>query len=226
MQRINLSFLLIALTIAAVISPISVTAQARKNTAGTIELELSSQKRDPYLTSQEEALKYFTDLKALLQGVSASNRKLLMPEAEVVNYMGGLYLFCSMKRGVCPAVLEALLEIDIVNSKLSNVSLCPVMKGFWKRYLENDFEDRLKYAISTGFVAKVNEFNSRERPRYLRCEDTLKELFKGGESASALFSKRYQSGSRPLKAIDEVISLINAVSQNGTNVFLATGAQS
>lgn len=123
-------------------------------------------------------------------------------------------------------MLEALFEVDVVNSKLGNATVCPVMKSFWKRYLDNDFEDRLKYGISTGFVSKVNEFNSKVRPRYLRCEDTLKDLFKDSDAAPALFSKRYQTNSRPLKAIDETIALINAVTQNQTNVFIATGAQS
>ena len=157
------------------------------NTSGTIDIELQSRKKDPYLTAQENALTYFRDLKNNLLSVKSTQKKLLLPDPQVMNYLSGLYLFCSIKRGTCPAIPEAILEIDIVNSKLSNTTLCPAMKSFWKKYLESDFEDRLKYSVSTGFVSKVNEYNSKERPKYLRCEDTLKELFKTGESAASLF---------------------------------------
>ncbi len=196
-----------------------------KKTSGEIAIDTQSEKRDPYLETQRETLAYFKNLKGQLQEASRSGRKLIIPDAHSIQYLAGLYLFCSEKKGVCPSILEALLEIDLVNSKLNNVTVCPVMKSFWKVYLENEFEDRMKYALSTGFMAKVSEFNAKERPKYLRCDETLKALFAEGASASALFAARYGANSRPLHAIDEVITLINAVTDNNINVFVATGAQ-
>jgi hypothetical protein len=99
------------------------------------------------------------------------------------------------------------------------------MKSFWKRYLENDFEERLKYNTSTGFVTKLNEFNAKERPRFVRCEESLKELFKTEQNAQSLFSSRYQSQSKPLRAIDDVLTLIRLLKEKQVNVFSATGAQ-
>lgn len=198
-----------------------------KKTSGEIAIDTSqAQKKDPYRETQDSTLNYFKGLKGQLQEAARSGRKLLIPDANAIQYLNGLYLFCSIKRGTCPSVLEALFEIDVVNSKLNNVAVCPVTKTFWKRWLENEFEDRMKYSLSTGFIAKVSEFNAKERPKYLRCDDTLKELFKDGTPAAALFSARYAPGGRVMHAIDEVITLITAVSENNINVFVATGAQS
>jgi hypothetical protein len=198
-------------------------AQTKHATSGDIELEVEAKKKDPYLAAQEAALTYFQDLRGKLLSVSSNTQKLIIPDTNIINYLNGLYLFCSIKKGTCPAILEVLFEIDLVNSRLSNATVCPVLKGFWKKYLSNDFDDRMKFNTSTGFISKINEFNAKERPKFVRCEETLKEIFKSGSSPSNLFASRYSNNSRTIKALDEVISLINAVSENGTNVFQATG---
>lgn len=200
-------------------------SRTRPNVSGEIELETVEQKKDPYLITQEATLTYFKELKGALLSVSSNGKKVLLPDAKSVHYLSGLYLFCTIKKGVCPAILESLFEIDLVNSRLNNVAVCPLMKSFWKTYLDNDFEDRVKYGTSTAFIAKVNEFNAKERPKFLRCDETLKGIFKDGTAPAALFSARYAPQSPAIKSIDEVIALINKVTENDINVFVATGSQ-
>jgi hypothetical protein len=210
-------------------SPVSAqvkpSGKSPSKVSGDIDVELQVEKKDPYAATQELTLTYLKNLKLQLQSVSTTNKKIILPDSESINYLNGLYLFCTIKKGTCPAVLDTLFEIDLVNSRLNNTALCPLMKSFWKRYIENDFEGRLKYNTSTGFITKVNEFNAKERPRYLRCEDTLKDIFKEGLSPSALFSSRYGATWKSIKAVDEVIALITAVQEKHINVFVATGAQ-
>jgi hypothetical protein len=193
--------------------------------SGSIELDFNNEKLDPYGITQEKTIIFLQNLRTHLESVASHQKKIILPEGETIHYLTGLYLFCTIKRGTCASVLEALYEIDLVNSRLSNTALCPVMKSFWKRYLENDFEERLKYNTSTGFVTKLNEFNAKERPRFVRCEESLKELFKTEQNAQSLFSSRYQSQSKPLRAIDDVLTLIRLLKEKQVNVFSATGAQ-
>ena len=217
---------LIVLTIPWLIAAeVKHTGKSPSKLSGDIEVELQAEKKDPYAGTQELTLTYLKNLKVHLLSVSTTSNKILLPDSESISYLNGLYLFCTIKKGTCPAVLETVLEIDLVNSRLNNTAVCPVMKSFWKKYIENDFEGRLKYNTSTGFITKINEFNSKDRPRYLRCDDTLKEIFKEGLSPAALFSSRYGATGKSIKAIDEVIALISAVQEKQINVFVATGAQ-
>lgn len=231
LKPISLIYTAISLSMIAFTIPSSSLTENRQGTtgrasvSGDIEVELQTEKKDPYADTQERTYQFLKNLKGHLLAVSSTNKKILLPDPESIGYLNGLYLFCTIKKGTCPAVLEALFEVDLVNSRLNNTALCPVMKSFWKKYIENDFEGRIKYNTSTGFVTKVNEFNSKERPRYLRCEDTLKEIFKDGTSPSALFASRYGSTGKAIKALDEVIALISAVQEKQINVFIATGAQ-
>lgn len=94
--RITLSVLTIfAFTITSAL-PVRSQERTRRSdpnqkAAGTIELDMTTRKKDPYLASQEATLNYLIELKRNLQSVSSTSRKLLMPESEVLNYLGGLY---------------------------------------------------------------------------------------------------------------------------------------
>jgi|GEM_PF-1745101 len=203
-----------------------ITHRFNKSQFGEVAFE-EEEKKDSYKTAQDQAIALFQELdrkiKALRQGSTVSG---ITASDEALNYLTGAYLYCVMKKGVCPMVLEALFEIDLINSKLQNGAQCPVLKRFWSLWAKNAMEERAKYLIQTGMLEAVADFNANLRPKYIRCEATVKNEIESGVAGAAFFKERYREGARPVVATSKMVTFLTLLKEKIPNVFVATGAQS
>lgn len=190
--------------------------------SGEIILEdYDNKKVDTYSVNQEEAIRYFKSFEAAIPQIG-SGASVNMPKLSdgALLYLTGAYLYCSVNNGVCPFILDAILESDIVASAASGTSGCPSMTQFWKIWLANDMEQRHKYLVKTGHLHTTSDFRAKVRPKYLKCKETV-----AAELAKGPLSKRYQSEGNAARAITTTAQYLAGLPEAVPNVFVATGAQ-
>lgn len=201
---------------------------ANNRQSGSIDLDMSPEKKvDSYATTQDRTIAYFKNLQQTLRaGASGSINPITPPDDKILYHLGGAYLYCAIKQGICPFILESLMEIDIVNSRLANTPTCPTMKKFWKTYLANDLENRHRYSVLTGYLSTTSEFNSKVRPGLsTKCADTVKEQIQWGKPNDAYFKNRLKEGNTVQAKLAQTIAWLEQVKAKVPNVFQATGAQ-
>jgi len=166
--------------------------------SGDLVLEdtTAAQKKSPYAMNQENAIEW-------VKGLSAGTGK----EADdgVLLNLAVSYLYCTVKTGVCSYMLDTVLESDFRHG----TTTCPNMKKFWKAWLGNDLEQRLKYMLPIGYAAAVTTFNSSERPKYVKCEAKLAEWKPAKETRIAQITKTFK--------------FLEEIKAKNINVMLATG---
>lgn len=201
-----------------------VTTRFRKSQFGEVKFE-EQERKDSYKVTQDQALAFFQDMdnkvKSLRLGSSVS--PLSAPD-QVLNFLTGAYLYCVMKSGICPLVLDALLEVDVINSKLQNSPQCPTLKKFWSMWIKNGMEDRSKYNISTGMLETVANFNTNTRPKYIHCEETVKKEIENTPALAAFFKERYKNEARPGIVSGKMVTFLSLLKEKIKNVFVATGS--
>lgn len=193
---------------------------------GSIKIEAPQKSKNPYKEGQESAINYFKGMIPSVESLRTGGSSALpdIPD-NALNHMSGIYLMCAVNLGTCPSVLEAILEVDVINSKLSGKISCNNMKRFWKRWLANSLEDRHSYLVKTGFIQEHQNFIQNVRPKFLKCEETVKQITNGVPTAR-FFADRYRSGSPQEKLIPKVLALLQKTKQEIPNVFAAMGAVS
>lgn len=166
--------------------------------SGDLELEDTTEqkKKSPYAVNQENAIEW---VRALSSGAAKE------ADDGVLLNLAVSYLYCTVKTGMCSYLLDTVLEADLKRSGTE----CSTMKRFWKAWLANDLEQRLKYMLPIGYVSSVGTFNASERPKYVKCEAKLAELKSGKESRSAQIAK--------------TLKFLEDVKTKEINVMLATG---
>ena len=199
--------------------------KGRPEQFGAINLEQEEAAKDPYRVSQDAALTLFKTMDSrvsqLAGGASAS--PLDVPD-NVINYLTGAYLFCTVRSGTCQLPLDALLEIDVINARLNRSGECPVLTRFWKAWVKSDMEKRQEYSIPTGLLEPSQKFRDEVRPRFIRCRDTLKQETSGSNDNAVYFKDRYREGARSAALPGKMVAFIEMLKAKVPNVFLATGA--
>ena len=109
---------------------------------GEIVLEKADKKKNPYTVNQDSLIEYLDALPTKLAELKNTGEALRSLEDGEVSHLAYVYLYCSIKRGICKEVIDAVLEIDIANAALEGAASCPTMKRFWKVWIENDMEKR------------------------------------------------------------------------------------
>ncbi len=218
--------LLIGFFLCLLVSVHGAFAQGYKNPqSGDITIEQTETKKDTYPATQNATIDFFRNMdqrvQALSQGRGAGAATL---SEDSLNYLTGVYLYCSINSGTCPLIIESILEADIINSKLSNNADCPLMKKFWTLWVKNGMEQRFSYSIKTSFMNDVQNFNTKIRPAFIRCQDTVKDKIAGATSNDAYFKERYKKDSRPSILAAKTVTLLETIKQKVPNVFVATGA--
>ncbi len=179
---------------------------------------------DGYGTTQDSTIAFFEEAeskrKSLANGSSASPASL---NDEQLNYLSGVYLHCAMKNSACPIILDAILEIDVMNSKLSGKNDCKNMLGFWNRWVKNEFEKRLNYSLQKG-LARYLEFKTKEMPRYVKCSKTIERETKSESGSVEYFKKRYGLDAPNSNHLSKLAKYLQIVKQKIPDVFVATGA--
>lgn len=125
-----------------------------------------------------------------------------------VSYLTFLYFFCSVRAGECPFILDAILAGDVLISKADGEPSCPTMTQFWKTWLAGDFDERSKYKVSAASGAKLAAFNASQRPRYVKCKETVAELMVKRDSAEGA-----------QKSVGRTETLLREVTDKGINIF-------
>lgn len=218
-------FLSIGLALTSLLTSASLHAQPRPSTSGEIVLEDTSQNRSTFRVVQDQAIAFARSLDTEFGRLATgqSMEQITLPTESVLLHLTAVYLYCSVQQGVCPQLLDAILEIDVANSRLQGRASCPTMKQFWRLWVRNDMEERHKYQVKTGFLNETAEFRQKIRPRYIQCEATVAEAIKGDGSNSAFFAKRLSGERRQLAT--HLTRYLELVKAEVPNVFVATGAR-
>ncbi|RMG41129.1 MAG: hypothetical protein D6719_09180 [Candidatus Dadabacteria bacterium] len=192
--------------------------------SGSISLEREAKKRDPYLVAQDNAIRFLNRLeKFIAEPANPINPQTLVLDDQTLQYLGAVYLFCSVRKGACPSILDALLESDIIYSAAKNDVSCPNLKRFWKLWVKNDMEKRHKYMVKTGFLKQTADFNANKRPTYIRCEATIEQTIGKEKRGVPFFKKRYKDPSPIAISINIAGKLVRLLKKKNINVYRAIG---
>lgn len=191
----------------------------RPEITGQFDLQEGAKAKDRTLTSIDESITFLESLSSKitsLAGGNISTAESATPDA--LNYMSVAYLLCSVDNGVCPMYLDSLLEADVINGRINKSDECPNLKGFWAKYIANDLENRFRFMSKLGNVSKTTSFNENQRPKYIRCKDTVKVETTGTMSDNDFFRIRYKDSTK-LDAIKKSLEAVRNYKEKKINVF-------
>jgi hypothetical protein len=146
-------------------------------------------------------------------GGSGSVATLSDPGAQ---HLAVLYLYCLQKVGPCPFILDTVLEGDVAAARGTSGTDCQSMSRFWKKWLDNALEQRVKYLLPLGSMTAVASFNAVERPKYVKCKDTVAKL-KGSKS------DRYGAEGSTTQAASKTAKLLLDVTDRNIDIYAAVG---
>lgn len=219
MFKITLSTFFLLLLI-----PFILSAQNRPELSGEFELEVDEGAQDSYSISQQKALNYFNSLVSQLDPLrQLGTAHLENLDESTLQYLSAVYLFCTINQGTCPIVLDALLEADLIQSRLRNSAQCDNLQRFWKIWLKNDMERRQEYLAKTGFLNVTDQFKRERRGRYIKCKETIETEMASSLANPEFFQARYKQDSPPFLVVSQMPVFLNKVKSSVANVFAATG---
>ncbi len=187
--------------------------------SGQFKLETATKQKNPYETGLDASSAYLKGLQSTLTSNASGNaNKVAEIDDDSLNFLTAAYLYCSVNNGVCQYFLDSLLEADVVNSRINKQDGCKTLRSFWKQYISNELEARHKYATKIGFLAETGDFNTKTRPKYIKCVDTVKNERVGTMSDSDFFKKRYADNNK-IAAVTKTIEYIDDLKSKQINVF-------
>jgi hypothetical protein len=200
-------------------------AEERNSQHGELQLEVAQKKGDPFSAVKEQAHSFISAISQQVQTLAIGNSATLPPPPsdQVLRYIAAAYLHCSVQRGTCPEILDAVLEYDIIVSRFNKTPACPTMLRLWDSWIKNDMEKRHQYLTKTGFFTATNEFRQRVRPRYTKCVATVTESIQGDPNHAVFFSKRY-APKEPVRAqITNAVVIMDSIKAKVENIFTLIG---
>lgn len=200
-----------------------------------VELEEdSSPKVNIYDLTQESAMYVFSELAKLQESLKSGKIEKLKTSKEdkkatgkissdLFTFINSVYLHCAIKKATCKEVLESILEIDIINSKINNKITCSNINRFWKSWIENDMEKRHSHQTKIAYISKTNEFNRVIRPRYTKCKTTISSILKNNKekTSSEFFTERYSSLEN--SDVNKTIKLLEDIKENIPDIYDQVG---
>ena len=209
------------------VSQAQTKSAAGPNLSGEISYEESTPVKNQYVQVQDETISYFENLQEHMQRqmrAEGSGNVPALSDAQL-NFLGAAYLYCAINFGECPLLLDAVLEVDVINSRLNAQASCPLMTKFWKFWVRNDFENRHKYSVKTGFLKTTSDFNQNKRIAYLKCQGTVESEIAASKSNQAFFSARYHQDAPKNLVATKAIKFLKDLKAKVPNVFVAVGAR-
>ena len=179
--------------------------------SGEIQFDSSQQTNSsPQKASEDSAKKWLRSV------TSAATTGQAVPSLDdaAATYMGALYLYCLKRVGVCPFVLNTILEADITNAYGVGTPECPSMSRFWKAWLRGEMEQRAKFLLSIASGPAVADFNMRKRPAYVKCKETV---------ASALQKPKSERAAEWSNAVRQTNDLVKEIDAKGIDLFATVG---
>jgi hypothetical protein len=200
--------------------PAQVCAQ---KTQGHIDLEDTATHRRSYNDIERDTIAYFEKFSSQLSAIGKSKVEALRDlDHDEVNYLTASYLYCALKKGVCPTILDGILEVDAYNSALNGASSCPNMSAFWRAWVAADMEKRIGYQLNIGLMQKVNTFKKEGRPKYIKCKNTISEMIADAGGPQGFIAKRYVPGTPAAQRGKLVAAYLTEIQKQIGNVFIAT----
>jgi hypothetical protein len=184
-------------------------AEGRRNAqAGEIELEETGEKkRNIRGLAREDALSW---AKSYSES-AGSGASVQAPSEHAALYLAACYLYCVSHVGNCAFLLDSILETDVMALRQGG-SGCPSMTKFWRAWLDNDMETRLRHDVPIGLANEVSAFNARERPKYLKCGPLLEQRSKEAGRSEVV-----------RKGAQKTLGFLNELDFKSVNVFAEVG---
>ena len=196
-------------------------AQQRHEQTGTLNMVIEDKSKDPYKESQANAMEAMNALSKKIEELkTGSISRAERPKDSGVHYLTGVYLYCTITKGTCPEILDSILEIDLINSRIEKKASCPTMLSFWKDWQANDMEARQKFMVRLGYLGITNDFNRNVRPAYVKCQETIAGRIDDQASDADFFRKRYGADQSPEQSVRKTVEYLQAVSTSIGDVFL------
>jgi hypothetical protein len=190
------------------------TQKGQDRLSGEIAIEGTEETvSSPQKLAETGAEKWSQSLLAAIK----SGGSVITPDEPTITYLNSLYLYCMHKLGTCQFVLDAVLEADVVHSRISGKTECPTMSRFWKAWLRDEMEKRSKYLVSVGSAPAVAQFNSEVRPKYIKCKDAVAAGVAEGPSV------RYAQGAPVQLAITRFTEIRNQIISKNIDIFSTIG---
>lgn len=198
----------------------------KRSLIGEITFEDSAPAQNTYAQTQDAAIDYFHKLSDLTSQLAqgATSGSVPPPSDNMLSYLNAAYLYCAVNYGECPLILDAILEGDIVNSRMSKDAQCPTMTRFWKSWVRGDMEARHKYLVKTAFLKVTSDFNQQKRPAYIKCKETVATQISAKEPDNVYFKARYGADSAHTLVAAKTAKLLEELKVKVPNVFGAVGS--
>jgi hypothetical protein len=195
----------------------------RRVIIGGMDIEdTTSKKVSPYERNQDQAIEYFGRMFKVLDGLGSGQQSSIEVMGDgVTTHLNSVYLYCSIKQGVCPVVLDAILELDVAASKLSGTADCPNLTKFWKAWLRDDYEGRQQFLVKTGFLQMSGEFNQLQRPKYIQCKPTVTAAVQGSPPTALFYRERFGKASSARQGFERTVKLLQAMKDSVPNILVA-----
>lgn len=188
--------------------------------SGTLDMKVGEDGKDPYKTGQTNAINFLAALEAKISELKGGNiSPVERPKDSAINHLTGVYLYCTITKAVCPEILDALLETDLINSRISKKAECPTLLTFWRDWQANDLEARQKFLVRIGNLGTTGDFTKNMRPKYIKCQDTIREATAGAGSDAEYFRNRYGSASSPEASIKKAADYVKTIAEHSSNIF-------
>ena len=214
-----------ALLVALSVFSRPVLSQAQQNpTSGNILLEQEAVIANPYKTNQTEAITHFQKLDENVRSGTIVKTTL---SDQAINYLAAVYLLCTSGNGTCPAILNAVLETDVLNAKISGKAECPYMTKLWSFWQGSDMEKRHQYLMKVPDAEKYSAFQRTNLPYFKNCSEAVsKALEEKGDNAKFIATRYTTSGSPTYNIFASVAGLLTTIEKKVPNVFINTGIAS
>lgn len=191
--------------------------------SGEIMQDKEADRVDTNSEIQDKTIAYFQDLqRRISDAASGTPPQALSPLSEnSLTYLNLAYLHCTINAGTCPAILDALLEVDVINSRLASKAACPNLKQFWKLWIKGQMEERQSFLVKTAFLATTENFKKTQRSQYIKCDATVAEKILGESSNTDFFKRRYAAEATERTSAETVVKILKEIKAEVPDIFSA-----
>ena len=173
--------------------------------------------RNHQLDAQDKLEAWSAQLFTAIKG--GGEGKVTALDSPTASYLSVLYLYCTVKQGPCPFILETVLDSDIIAARSEKATSCISMTRFFKGYLSNALDDRAKFLYSLTQGLEMATFNTESRPRFIQCKETVAAILEDKE----VMAQRFGEKGTAVATIEAFNSLLKDVKSQKTDIYTATG---
>jgi hypothetical protein len=177
----------------------------------------------PVRNHQLEALEELDGWSSRLESIIKVSGEGIAPDLKqnAISYLSVLYLYCSVKKGPCPFILEMTLDDDIARSRSEKKPRCPVTTRFFKSYISQSLDERGKFLFSLREGLEIAKFNSDERPRFVECKETVSAI----STDPDVLRQRYGEKGSSVDSAKAFRALLTEIKENNVDIYGATGVK-